>query len=293
MRVQRPKSPTLRGWPQGSDALATQGVGDGDGLGLREGAKLGPGTREVNPAPREDEGPARAAEQVGGRLRLGASRPDAEGRDPGRVDPQLVPGKVELAVRHVLRHVEDHRPGAPGGGDGVGAAHELRHPVPVLDPDELLRGRGEDLVLARLLGHVLPRVRAVRVADDRDEGNARVERLDEPGREVRRTGAEGRVADPGAPRDPGEGVGREGAAPLVVDEGVAEPELADRIVEGEELEPAHPEHRSAFVDLQHFRQGATPGHAAGRVVRDLGHLLVPLLSVRCSVSSQPLPSSAG
>ena len=80
---------------------------------------------------------------------------------------------------------------------------------------------------------------AVRVADDRDEGNARVERFDEPRREVGRAGAEGRVADPGAAGDPGEGVGRERAAPLVVDEGVAEPELADRVVEGEELEPPH------------------------------------------------------
>ena len=123
---------------------------------------------------------------------------------------------------------------------------------------------------------------AVRVADDRDEGHARIEGLDETGRKIRRAGAKGRVADPGAPGDPGEGIGRERAAPLVVDEGVAQPKLADRVVEGEELEPAHPEHRPAFVEPQHLREGASPGHAAGRVVRDFRHLPLPLLSVRRS-----------
>ena len=56
MRVQRPKSPTAQGVAAGERALAAQGVSDGNGLGLREGAKLGPGAREVNPAPRQDGG---------------------------------------------------------------------------------------------------------------------------------------------------------------------------------------------------------------------------------------------
>ena len=162
-------------------------------------------------------------------------------------------------MRHVLRHRKDDRPRTAGGRDGERAPHELGDPRAGLDADELLDCRSQDLELARLLRHVLPRVVAVRVADDGDERDAGVERLDERGHEVRRARSQRRVAHSGATGDPRVRVGGERARPLVLDQVMGQAEPADRVVERQELEAAHPEHRAGAMHAEHLGECLAAG----------------------------------
>ena len=91
----------------------------------------------------------------------------------------------------------------------------------MLDADQLLDRGPQDFDLAAFLRHVLPGMRAVGVAGDRDDRDAAVQRFDEPGDEVGGAGPERAVADARAVGDPGIGVGGEGAAALVVDQEMA------------------------------------------------------------------------
>ena len=145
--------------------------------------------------------------------------------------------------RDVLGHVEQHRPWPPRGRHREGAPHQLGDAAGHLDANQLLDRGLEDFDLAAFLGHVLPGMRAVGVAGDRDDRDAAIQRLDEPGDEVGRAGAERAVANAGAVGDPGIGVRGEGAAALVVDQVVVQADQADRVVERQQLEPAHAEHR--------------------------------------------------
>ena len=81
------------------------------------------------------------------------------------------------------------------------------------------------------------------VADEGHQRRAGVERLDEAGDEVGGAGPQGCIDQADAARDLGVGVGREHAAALVVDEVVVELQPPRRVVEGQQLEPAHAEHR--------------------------------------------------
>jgi hypothetical protein len=225
-------------------------------------------TREMGAAAGEDHRPLRLPEHRRGaadviRRRAGAPRRGAQGR---RLEIELVAGEVVLAMRHVLRHVEHDGAGAAGGGDGESATHELGHAARQLDADQLLHRRTEDFDLARLLGHVLPGMGAMRVASDRDHGHAGVQRLDERGDEVGGARSERAVADARPVGDAGPCVRREGAAALVIDEEVLQPELRHRVVEREELEAAHPEHRPNLGEAEHLGEGAPAGHRAGGAV---------------------------
>ena len=104
----------------------------------------------------------------------------------------------------------------------------------------------------RLLRHVLPGVIAVGVADDRDMRHAGVERLDQRGDQIGRARSERRVAHAGTIGDARIGVRGEGAAALVVDQVVAQAERAHRLVERQQLEAAHAEHRTDARQLQHL-----------------------------------------
>ena len=134
------------------------------------------------------------------------------------VDPEIRGVEIVLAVADVFRHVEHHRPRPSARRDREGAAQQLRNALGRLDADQLLHGGAQDFDLPRLLRHVLPGVVAVGVADDRDLRHAGVERLDQRGDQIGRAGPERRVAHAGAVGDARVGVGREGAAALVVDE---------------------------------------------------------------------------
>jgi hypothetical protein len=136
----------------------------------------------------------------------------------GWVGGKILVLERQRRVADVLRHVDDDGSRPPRGRDREGAAHELRDALDALDADQLLAGGPEDLGLARFLGHVLPGMQAVTVADEHHHRRAGVERLDEPGDEVRRAGAERRVGQADPPRDLSVGVRREDAGALVVDE---------------------------------------------------------------------------
>ncbi len=170
---------------------------------------------------------------------------DAAGRRLQRrlVDDEILGREIVHAVRDVLGHVEQHRPRPAGGRHRKGAAHQFGDAAGHLDADQFLDRGLQDFDLAAFLGHVLPGMRAVGVAGDRDDRDAAVQRLDEPGDEVGGAGAERAVADAGAVGDPGIGVRGEGAAALVVDQVMVQADQPDRVVERQQLEPAHAEHR--------------------------------------------------
>ena len=99
------------------------------------------------------------------------------------------------AVGDVFRDVEHHRTGPPSRRDGEGAAHEFGDALNRLDPDQLLRGRAQNLHLPRFLGHVLPGMIAMAVAGDEHQRSSGVQRLDHAGKQVGGAGTEGRVAN--------------------------------------------------------------------------------------------------
>jgi len=116
------------------------------------------------------------------------------------------------------------------------------------------------------LRHVLPGMGPVGVAGDRHDRDPAVQRFDEAGDEVGRAGAERAVADPRTVGDPCIGIGREGAAALVVDEEMLHAELPQRVVERQQLEPAHAEHRPRATEAQHFGERPPAGHPPVRTV---------------------------
>jgi hypothetical protein len=113
----------------------------------------------------------------------------------------------------------------------------------------------------------------------RHHRDAGVERLDQGRDEIGRAGSERAVADARPVGHPRIGVGGEGAAALVVDEMVDEAERAQRVVERQELEPAHAEHRTDAMQAQHFCERPPAIHlsrgkvAQGTNVGRLGRLV--------------------
>ena len=205
--------------------------------------------------------------------------------DPGRrrvacVDLELLLAERQRAVADILRHIDHDGTRPAGRGDLEGAGDQLGDAARVLDAQQLLAGGLEDLGLARLLGHVLPGVRAVRVADERDERRPGVERLDEAGDEVGGAGPQGCIDEADAPRHLGVGVGRERAAALVVDEVVIELQAPRRVIEGEQLEAAHAEHGAGAEGLEHAGHRLAARHLVG-----LGHA-ISLLSSRPRASAR-------
>jgi hypothetical protein len=100
---------------------------------------------------------------------------------------------------------------------------------------------------------------AVAVAHDGNHRRAGVERLDQAGHQVGRARAERGVHQADAAGDLGVGVGGEHAGALVVDQVVVQSQPPRGIVEGEQLEAAHSEHRPGAVREQHADQGFTAG----------------------------------
>jgi hypothetical protein len=65
------------------------------------------------------------------------------------------------------------------------------------------------------------------------------------------------------------GVRCEGATAFVVDEVMLETKRPHGIVEGQELEATHAEHRSDLMRLEHLGKDSAPGHPAD-VIRPVG-----------------------
>ena len=252
----------------GDAALAAHRVRDRDRLRFGEAGQRAPGFGQVNPAAGQQQRPFCLGDQLRGALDIGAIGADAPGRRLQRrfVDDEILGREIVGAVADILGHVEQHRPWPPRGRHRERAPHQLGDAARHLDADQLLDRGLEDFDLAAFLGHVLPGMRAVGVAGDRDDRDAAIQRLDEPGDEVGGAGAERAVANAGAVGDPCIGVGGEGAAALVVDQVVVQADQADRVVERQQLEPAHAEHRPGARQAQHLGERAPAGHRARRAI---------------------------
>ena len=139
--------------------------------------QLGISPREMNAAAGQDQRAVRPFDDRRGTRHRGGVRSAAHRRRVHRVDlnVEILDSDVDLAVADILRNVENDRPGASRGRDGESAPDELRNALDLLDADELLDDRAQNLGLPRLLGHVLPGVGAVRVADDRHDRHTGVE----------------------------------------------------------------------------------------------------------------------
>ena len=174
-----------------------------------------------------------------------------------------------LAVTDILRHVEQNGSRPARGRDREGAPQEFGNAARLLDPDQLLDRRPQDFDLAAFLGHVLPGVSAVGVAGKRDDRRPGVQRLDQAGHQVGGARPERAVAYSRPIGDPRIGFGRKGAAALVVDQEMLHAELSQRVVERQELEAAHAEHRPDPGEPQHLGHRAAAVHAAGGAVARL------------------------
>ncbi len=217
----------------GNGALARHGVRDGNALPFGQLQQRLIGLRDVDAAAGEDQRALGVADQgrrlvdtLGGRARAAGLRLQRL-----RVDPEIAHVEIELAMRDILGHIDQHRAGPSAGGDGEGAAHMLGDALADFDADQLLHHRAQDLELARLLRHVLPGVLAIGVAGDGDHRNAGVQALNEARHEIGGAWPQRRIDHAGAVRHLGVGIGREGAAALVVDQRVLQSQRPAGLVE--------------------------------------------------------------
>ena len=183
-----------------------------------------------------------------------------------RVDREILGGEIVLAVADILGHVEQYRSRPARGRNRKGAGEELGNAGGLLDPDQFLDRGPQYFDLAAFLGHVFPGMGAVGVAGKGDDRGPGVQRLDQAGDEVGGAGAEGAVAHAGPVGDAGIGFGGKGAAALVVDQEMAHAELAERVIERQQLEAAHAEHRPDPGQPQHLGHGTPAIHPAGGAV---------------------------
>src|SRR5262249_16338790 len=118
--------------------------------------------------------------------------------------------------------------------------------------------------------------------------------LDGGGQQVGGAGTQRAVAYAGPVGDPRIGVRRKRAAALVVDQIMLEAERAQRVVERQQLEAAHAEHRADAVQLQHLGERAPAGHAPLplRIGRHRRNSLARAATRRCPSSAAEMPISA-
>ncbi len=263
----------------GNAALAAHRMGDRNIQRLREVCQAIPRFRQMNSPAGQDQRPFRPcdhARRAGDVVGAGsaAARRYPRGR---RIDPEIFRRELVILVADVFRHVEHDRPGPPRGGDRVGAAHQFGNPLALLDPDQFLRGRAQDIDLLTFLGHVFPGVATVGVPGDDDHRHARIQRFDHAGNKVGNSRPQGAVADAGLAGDTRVRVRHESAAAFVIDQFVSHAEDPDRLVERRQLKSGHAEHCIGAVQPQHFRQGQSAIHRPAVVVVDrfahLGFLL--------------------
>ena len=136
-------------------------------------------------------------------------------------------------VADILRHVDDDRAGAARCGDGKGPPHQFGDAPRALHPDEFLDRRAKDVDLTALLGHVLPGMLAVTVADDGDHRGPGVQCLHQPRHQIGSAWPERGIHQADAAGDLGEGIRREHPGALVIDEVMIHPQPPARIVEGQ------------------------------------------------------------
>ena len=219
----------------GDRALAGHGVGHRDIERLGEGLQRFVRAGEMHAAAGQHHRFLGLGEQRHGGFQGVGRRAGSQARRRlvGLRYVQFVRIEREGVVADVFRHIQYHRPGPAGGRDLEGPANQFRQPLDHLNANDFLAGRRQDLQLAALLGHVLPGVHPVTVANDSNHRRAGIQRLDQPGHQIGGPRSQGRVDHADPSRHLGIGVGGESAAALVIDQRMHQADAPRRVVEGE------------------------------------------------------------
>ena len=181
----------------------------------------------------------------------------------GQVD-RLGPVPVHRLVGDVLRHVDEHRTGATGGGDVERLPDHPRDVGRVGDQPVVLGDRHGDADGVALLEGVGPDHRVGHLAGDdhqRDAVHVGVaERRDDVGRR-RAAGDHGHAGAAGHVRVP---LGHVAGALLVAHEDVADRRVDQRVVDGEDRTAGEAEHDLGVLHLEALDQCLGSGELHGR-----------------------------
>jgi hypothetical protein len=206
---------------------------DRDRLRLGELEQCVIGRGEMDAAANEDQRSLGVRKQRHGAAGVGAVGSNAPRRrtQRGRVDRKILGGEFMLAVTDILRHVEQNRSRPARGRDREGAPQKFGDAARMLHPDQLLDRRPQNFDLAAFLGHVLPGMGAVGVAGKGHDRRSGVQRLDQAGHQIGGSRSQRAVANARPVGHARIGVGRKGAAALVVDQKMLQAELRERVIE--------------------------------------------------------------
>ena len=229
----------------GDRALAARSCGrPGSTSAAASSASAACAPERCTPPPARMSGRLAAPSEPRGATRRRRRRARRErGGGAGARRRELVVAELDDAVGDVLGDVEHDRARPPRRRDRESPAHELGDAARDLDAQELLTAGRRSRTWSVSWVMCRPACVALRVADDGDDRAAGVERLDQAGDEVRRAGPSVASHTPTRPDTRAYASAAKRRAALVVDQDVPQAERADGVVEGQELEAAHAEHR--------------------------------------------------
>ena len=200
---------------------------------------------------------ARGRDQLGGLADLPVVRLGV-GLVAGQLELRW-PAERALALQHVLRDVDEHRPRATAGGDVERLGDHPRDVVTVVDQEVVLGDRHRDAGDVGLLERVGADQAAADLAGDRDHGDRVHVGVGQRRHQVRRAGARGRHAH----SDPAGGVG-------VAARGVP----AALLVPNQHVAQLH-RIEQRIVDRQHRAAGDTEDHVDIEFLERSDHSLCP------------------
>ena len=192
------------------------------------------GAGDLHAVTAEDQRPLGGRDHLGQVVRLGHVA--ADGSQQPR-QPQLIGLRIGdrcLELQHVLREVEQHRAGPPAAGDLEGLGDCVRDLIGVHDHGGELGDRQRDADDIGLLEGVLAEQRPRDIAGDGDHRHRVHHGRGQAGDEVDGTGAAGGDRHAHAAGCAAVAVGRVRAALLMADEDVAQRELAQHVVDGQD-----------------------------------------------------------
>ncbi len=167
-----------------------------------------------------------------------------------------------IADLHVLRQVDQHRPGPAGSRDTEGFGDDVRQLVDAAQQEAVLDDRQGHAEHVQLLERIRAQQRRRHLAGDDDHRHRVQHRIGDAGDQVRRAGTGRRNAHSDAPAGPRKPVRGEGRALLVADEYVLQRRAVQRVVERHDRAARIPEDRLDAFGFQGLHQPARAVHQA-------------------------------